>query len=148
VSNTDRTDHTDHTDDGADEVLAAAAELMAAFSAHDAPGYFACFEPQATFLFHNVDHLIPSRAAYEEIWQEWERDGFQVLGCRSFEQRVQMVGDDAAVFSHRVRATLAGEDEVTPERETIIFHRGVDGRWLGVHEHLSLEPVAAQESQA
>ena len=43
-------------------------------------------------------------------------------------------------MTHRVRTSLAGADDVSCERETIVFRRGADGRWLAVHEHLSLDP--------
>jgi ketosteroid isomerase-like protein len=32
-----------------------------------------------------------------------------------------------------------GEHDLA-ERETIVFRRHADGRWLGVHEHLSSQP--------
>jgi ketosteroid isomerase-like protein len=122
-----------------DEVLAAAAAMVAAFGAHDRQGYFASFDTEATFLFHNLDRLVTSRADYEQLWRAWEDDGFRVLGCRSLEPRAQLVSADSAVFTHRVRTMLAGQAEEMPERETIVFRRDPDGRWLGVHEHLSLE---------
>jgi ketosteroid isomerase-like protein len=122
-----------------DDVLAAAAAMVSAFGAHDVAGYFASFDPEATFLFHNLDHLVTSRADYEDLWRAWEKDGFQVIACRSLEPRAQQVSTDSAVFTHRVRTTLAGQPQELPERETIVFRRDPDGRWLGVHEHLSLE---------
>lgn len=133
-----------------DEVLAAAAVCVEAFGAHDAQRYFACFDTAATFLFHSTDRLLDSRQAYETEWQAWEADGFRVLGCVSTDQRVDVWDDPTrgslAVFTHRVqtRLRLAGPDSpVTTqhERETIVFHRGLDGRWLGVHEHLSVDPL-------
>lgn len=122
-----------------DEVLAAAAAMVEAFGAHDVAGYFATFDPEATFLFHNLDHLVTSRAAYQQLWRAWESDGFQVLACRSLEPRAQLLTTSSAVFTHRVRTTLAGQSHELPERETIVFRRDPDGQWLGVHEHLSLE---------
>jgi ketosteroid isomerase-like protein len=38
--------------------------------------------------------------------------------------------------------TSAGATSVLHERETIVFHRQDDGRWLAVHEHLSAAPPA------
>jgi ketosteroid isomerase-like protein len=86
--------------------------------------------------------VLASRAAYEAEFAQWERDGFRVLECISRDQRVQIAGD-AAVFTHRVstRALSGGEEVVTDERETIVFQRDPDGRWLAIHEHLSPTPL-------
>jgi ketosteroid isomerase-like protein len=121
-------------------VLAAAAQLVEAFGAHDVPRYFDCFAEDATFLLHDSDDLIGSRADYLSTWQAWEQDGFRVLGCRSLQPRVQLVTADTAVFTHRVRTTLAGAEEAASERETIVFRRDLAGRWQAVHEHLSIDP--------
>ena len=124
------------------EVGAAAAALVAAFGAHDVDGYFGAFAPEATFLFHTTPRLLASRAAYEVEWRSWEADGFRVLACRSLEPEVHPLTADIAVFTHRVRTLVRdvdGEHDLA-ERETIVFRRGTDGRWLGVHEHLSAEP--------
>jgi len=51
-----------------------------------------------------------------------------------------MITDDVAVFTHRVQTKLVGIDEIQRERESIIFHREANGRWLAVHEHLSIDP--------
>ena len=53
-----------------------------------------------------------------------------------------MLGIDVAVFTHTVRTDLAdGDGSITSgERETIIFQK-IDGHWLGVHEHLSVDPT-------
>jgi ketosteroid isomerase-like protein len=123
----------------ASSALRAAAELVAAFGSHDTRRYFDAFAPEATFLFHAEPALVPNRAAYEAMWADWERDGFRVLSCRSVEPRVDLVTDDVAVFTHGVRTRLAGVEDEQRERETIIFRRDPEGRWLGVHEHLSLD---------
>jgi ketosteroid isomerase-like protein len=104
--------------------------------------YFASFDDDASFVFHNTDEVITSRSRYEQIWRGWERDGFKVLGCRSFDQRVQVLGPDVAIFTHRVRTRVAGEAAELRERETIVFRRDSGGTWLGVHEHLSVDPGA------
>ncbi|GII23884.1 YybH family protein [Planosporangium mesophilum] len=130
-------------DSARDEVLAAARSLVAAFGSHDVPRYFASFADDASFLFHNSDEVITSRSRYEEIWRSWERGGFRVLGCRSLDQRVQLLGPDTAIFTHRVRTLLEGEAAELRERETIVFRRNGSGRWLGVHEHLSADPLSA-----
>ncbi|CUR54874.1 conserved hypothetical protein [metagenome] len=122
------------------EVLDAAAGLVAAFGAHDADAYFGCFSPEATFLFHNHPELIDSRAAYEAIWRGWELEGFRVEGCRSLEPQVLVTDEAGAVFTHRVRTRLAGTADEQAERETMVFRRTAEGRWLVVHEHLSVDP--------
>lgn len=122
------------------EVLAAAARLVARFGAHDSDGYFACFAPEASFLFHNHPHRLDSREAYRALWRQWEsRDGFRVLGCASFDGAVQRLGPDIALFTHRVetRLSLGGAEQMAQERENILFQRQADGCWLAVHEHLS-----------
>jgi len=87
--------------------------------------------------------VLASRAEWES---EWDRlvaeDGFRVLECESRDRRVQLLGPDAAVFSHRVltRSTSSEGELETDERETIVFQRQADGSWLAVHEHLSPMP--------
>jgi ketosteroid isomerase-like protein len=119
--------------------MQAAVDVIAAFGSHDTERYFAGFAPEATFLFHAEPEILPSRAAYEATWASWERDGFRVLSCTSLNPRVDVLTDDVAVFTHSVRTRLAGVDDEQRERETIVFRRTADGRWLGVHEHLSLD---------
>jgi len=66
-----------------------------------------------------------------------------VTACESSAVRIQRVGD-VAVFIHDVRtevSTRAGA-QTSLERETIVFARQEDGRWLAVHEHLSPTPEA------
>jgi uncharacterized protein (TIGR02246 family) len=122
------------------QVRLAAAELVAAFGAHDTERYFAAFTEDATFLFHTAAAPLRSRAEYEAVWKSWEADGFHVLGCVTTDTQVQVLGTDAAVLTHHVRTRLTGEETEQRERETIVFRREPDGRWLGVHEHLSPEP--------
>jgi len=130
------------------EVLSAAEHLVHCFGTGELDGYFASFEPDTTFVFHTTDRVMTSVAEYREEWSAWEReDQFRVLWCRSNDQRVQVHGD-VAIFTHRVltrAATTAGETEAA-ERETIVFHRQGDGNWLGVHEHLSLDPASRGQS--
>jgi ketosteroid isomerase-like protein len=129
-------------DGPAGEVLAAAADLVASFAAHDTVRYFAAFAPEASFVFHTTPQWLPSRADYERLWASWEADGLRVESCVSTEQAVSVVADDTAVFTHRVRTRLAGEDQELRERETIVFRRQGDGTWTAVHEHLSPDPDA------
>jgi uncharacterized protein (TIGR02246 family) len=128
-----------------DQVLAAARGLVEAFGAHDTEAYFASFAPDATFVFYTHGEPLRSRAAYRELWAAWERDGFQVQSCRSADQHVQVLGDDVGVFTHAVHTDVrfGAEAESLDERETIVFRRSEDGRWLAVHEHLS--PVAGDQ---
>ncbi len=121
-----------------EQVLEAAASIVTAFGSHDTEAYFDGFAPEATFVFHNDPTTLGDRAAYEAVWAGWESEGFHVDGCTSTEQAVTLLGDDVAVFTHRVRTQLRGEP-VQHERETIVLARR-GGRWLGVHEHLSPDP--------
>jgi ketosteroid isomerase-like protein len=124
-----------------EQVLEAARHLVDAFGSHDVPRYFASFAADATFVFHSWPAPIESRADYEAIWHAWESDGFRVEGCVSSDQRVHLLTEDVAVFTHSVSTSLAGEAEPQRERETIVFRRETSGRWLGVHEHLSVDPT-------
>jgi ketosteroid isomerase-like protein len=120
-------------------VLAAADRLVDAFARHDRDGYFSAFAPQATFIFHNLNRALRSRAEYEAEWHVWEtRDGFRVRGCRSTDRHVQMTGP-VAIFTHSVETDLSfnGEPSTSTERETIVFERQTSGEWLAIHEHLS-----------
>jgi len=121
------------------DVLVAADHLIRAFARHDPEQYFAAFAPDATFVFHNLDRWLRSRAEYEAEWRRWEtQDGFRVLACESSDRAVMILGA-VAIFTHAVRTTLlvGGETAINSERETIVFARGDDGAWLAVHEHLS-----------
>jgi uncharacterized protein (TIGR02246 family) len=124
------------------EVRAAAERLVAAFGSGQLDDYFACFTDDATFLFHNTPERLESVDAYRRLWDRWVHEhDFRVTGCISSGVRVQILGD-AAVFLHDVITdvmTRAGA-ETLHERETIIFARQGDGRWLAVHEHLSPAP--------
>ncbi|OLP72234.1 DUF4440 domain-containing protein, partial [Salmonella enterica subsp. enterica serovar Javiana] len=121
------------------EVLAAADALVSAFASGDSAAYFACFAPEATFVFHTTPQRLGSRAEYEALWAQWvEEDGFAVVSCASSDQVVQVLGPDVAVFAHDVATVVdvAGAREELAERETIVFVRR-DGAWVAVHEHLS-----------
>ena len=117
----------------------AAQRLITSFGDHDVEAYFASFAPSATFIFHSHPQVVPSRDAYRSLWESWEAEGFRVVSCVSSNQKISAISPEAAVFTHSVRTLLDGADKELFERETIVFHR--DGnRWLGVHEHLSLDP--------
>jgi ketosteroid isomerase-like protein len=119
-----------------------AESLVAAFAASDAAAYFAHFDPDATFLFHDTPGLVGSRADYEALWAEWERDaGFRVLACESTDRHVQQHGD-LAVFTHtvRTRRLVDNTEEELHERETIVLRREGD-TWTCMHEHLSPDPA-------
>ena len=124
-------------------VLAAVDRIIDDFGHHRRDAYFAGFADDATFAFHTSPARLESRAEYEAEWDKWEQDGFRVLACRSTARRVQLLGDDVAVFTHDVETELAdGEGRTTTtERETIVMQRR-DGAWLAVHEHLSPREAA------
>lgn len=125
-----------------EEVRQAAATLVAAFGRGDLEAYFDCFSTDATFLFHSTDALLPSTADYRCEWKRWEDEQrFGVLDCTTSDTEVRLHGD-TAVLTHRVRTTVtsSGVTSVLQERETIVFRRQDDGRWLAVHEHLSPAP--------
>jgi ketosteroid isomerase-like protein len=127
-----------------EEVMVAAAALVAAFGRHDTEAYFAAFAPEATFVFYTAEAPLGSRAAYAELWASWElQDGFRVLSCDSTDRQAQVITDDVVVFSHRVatRVSTSEGEAALDERETIVFARNEDGSWLAVHEHLSPVPV-------
>jgi ketosteroid isomerase-like protein len=123
------------------EVLAAADALVAAFAATDTAAYFACFTPDASFVFHPEAERFDDRAAYERVWAGWLAGGFRVVSCVSSERLVQVYGD-TAVLSHHVVTELevGGERSTSDERETIVFVRDGDGL-RAVHEHLSPVPA-------
>jgi ketosteroid isomerase-like protein len=122
-----------------DEVIAAAAKIVDDFGNHRTSDYFSGFAADASFMFYTHSERLDSRKAYEALWAKWEtEDGFKVHGCRSNSQQVQLMGDDAAVFTHLVSSDIefAGEVSTVEERETIVFAK-VGDNWLAVHEHLS-----------
>jgi ketosteroid isomerase-like protein len=127
-----------------DDVLAAVGQaadrLVSAFGSHDRNGYFAAFDPGATFLFYTAPSLLASRAAYEAEWLSWETEGFHVDECVTSDRRIDVLSEDVAVLTHRVRTRVSGSGDVLRERETIVFRRGAQGHWLAVHEHLSPDP--------
>ena len=130
-------------DPAAEEVMRAAEAIVTAYGAHDTEAYFASFHPDATFVFHTSPERLGSTAEFRAEWERWEReDGLRVLSCRSFDQHVQVWGE-VAVFSHTIESTVrtAEGEESSTERETIVFARRPDGRWLAVHEHLSPLPA-------
>ncbi len=125
------------------DVIAAANSLVDAFSRHNRDAYLAAFAPAATFIFHNLDRVLNSRAEYETEWDLWERrDGFHVVKCTSTDQHVQLHGD-VAVFTHNVETYIRLGDDIVSnfERETIVFEKTPAGNWLAVHEHLSAQPL-------
>ena len=124
------------------EVRQAIGELVAAFGEGRLDDYFGCFAPEATFVFYTSHTRLTSVDAYRALWARWvAEDGFRILSCRTSDTNVQLFAD-VAVVTHSVETTIstnAGEETVH-ERETIVMARGDDGRWLGVHEHLSPMP--------
>ena len=127
-----------------EEVRAAVDRLMEAFSTGDEQGYFDCFHPDATFLFHGVDP-IGSRAEYRALVRTWKDEhGFRVLSSTSHDADVAVFGG-TAVFTHGVTTSqLWDREEATlHERESIVFQRQPDGAWIAIHEHLSSDETSS-----
>jgi ketosteroid isomerase-like protein len=123
------------------EVLQAAAQLVDAFASNATERYFDCFSADATFVFHTLPAPLTSRGAYQDLWQQWQAEGFAVLGCESSNGQVSLHGD-VAIFIHDVATHLRlGTEELhLQERESIVFR--LEGqRWLAWHEHLSTVPA-------
>lgn len=120
------------------QVQLAAAELVAAFASNDSARYFACFSEDATFLFHTLAQPLLTRRAYENLWAQWQAEGFAVLACQSSNPQISLQGE-VAIFMHEVATHIhaAGQDQQLAERETIVFRRYGE-RWLACHEHLSV----------
>lgn len=128
------------------EIAVAADAMVRVFGSNEIDGYFAAFHPDATFIFYNAPVRLESRDEYRAERERWEReDGFRIVGCTSYDQKIQIFGG-VGVFSHRVVTRLGSNsgEETVYERETIVFERQQDGTWLGVHEHLSEDPRGAQ----
>jgi ketosteroid isomerase-like protein len=124
------------------DVMTVAANLVQAFGRHDTEQYFSFFAPEASFVFHTHDQILESRAAWEDLWAEWEESlGYRVLHCESSDQRVQKVTEEVAVFTHTVttRLLMEGGEDTAIERETIVFRLDPTG-WIAIHEHLSPMP--------
>ena len=124
------------------EVREAVAALVAAFGEGRLDDYFGCFSPDATFVFYTTPTRLMSVEEYRALWDRWvAEDGFRVVSCRTFDTNVQAFGS-AAVVTHSVETRISTNQGVDTlhERETIVMARGADGRWLGVHEHLSPQP--------
>ena len=125
------------------QVMEAASLLVAAFAANDTDAYFAAFSEDASFIFHTCEQVLENRAAYRALWDSWQAEGFRVLECQSLNAQAQLINENAAIFYHEVRTrVLAGGQNISSiERETIIFRREDDGRWLACHEHLAAAPT-------
>ncbi|MBK5539730.1 nuclear transport factor 2 family protein [Pseudomonas sp. TH05] len=125
-----------------ENVLNAAAALVAAFARNDREAYFAAFSRDASFVFYTLPQPLLSRDAYQVLWDQWRaEDGFEVLACTSSNAFVSLQGD-VALFIHDVATELRmqGEQHFSQERETIVFRRQQQGHWLACHEHLSAMP--------
>lgn len=125
------------------QVLAAAAHLLDAFGQNRVEDYFACFTPDATFIFHGLDRRLASIADYRTAWAGWVHDlDLRILGAWSRQQTIDFIAPGVALFTHsvQVKASTTNGIDNRRERETVVFVRQPDGRWLGVHEHLSKDP--------
>ena len=126
-----------HPDESA--VLAAADQIVDDFGHHRTGAYFSGFDSEATFAFYTADRRLESRAEYEALWAEWEREnGFAVQACTSSNRRVRVLGEGVALFLHDVTSTISMDGEVSTveDQETIVFQKQ-GGAWIAVHEHLS-----------
>ncbi|MFM7717940.1 MAG: YybH family protein [Actinomycetota bacterium] len=123
------------------DVRAAVAGIIAAFGEERMDDYFARFTPDCSFLFHTTARRMPSVQAYRDEYARWvAEDGFRIRSCETTDTEVQLHGDVAVVTHHVVtHVEVGGRPQVLDERETIVL-RKVDGRWMGVHEHLSESP--------
>jgi ketosteroid isomerase-like protein len=129
-------------EDAEREVKDAAERLVAAFGEGRLDDYFGCFHPGCSFVFYTTGRRLESVADYRREWSRWVAEsGLEILGCRTSDARVQMWGH-FGVLTHSVetRQRTGGGEATVHERETIVFARQPDGRWLGVHEHLSAAP--------
>jgi ketosteroid isomerase-like protein len=127
-----------------DQVLTATDHLIGAFAANDTAAYFACFSPDATFVFHPEASRLDDRAAYESTWASWLDAGWRVVSCISSDRKVQLLGD-TAVLTHTTDTVTSVDGRESPslrERESIVFVLDGD-RVVAVHEHLSPMPATA-----
>jgi uncharacterized protein (TIGR02246 family) len=119
--------------------------LVTAFGEGRLDEYFACFADEATLVFHSAPWL-GSLEQYRTAWDRWvNEDDFAILAVKTDVTSVQRFGD-AVVLTHSIQtrqSTTAGV-EALDERETIVFARQPDGRWLVVHQHLSPRPDVAR----
>lgn len=125
-----------------DDVLEAADRLIAAFGEARVDDYFACFHPDATFVFYTADCRLESRAQWRtEFDRLAEEDRFRIVACTSTARRVQVIGD-VGIFTHDVETSVTSSagPETLHERETIVFAKQTDSIWLAIHEHLSPLP--------
>ncbi|HKS13959.1 MAG TPA: nuclear transport factor 2 family protein [Pseudomonas sp.] len=120
------------------QVRQAAADLVDAFASNDTARYFDCFSEDASFFFHTLPQPLHSRRAYQDLWQQWQAEGFAVLGCQSSNASVSVQGE-VAIFMHDVATHIrqGGVEHRLQERETIVFRLHGE-RWLACHEHLSV----------
>jgi ketosteroid isomerase-like protein len=106
-----------------DQVLQAAADLVAAFARNDREAYFGAFSADASFVFYTLEQPLLSRDAYQALWDSWRaEDGFEVLSCTSSNAFVSLQGDETIVFKKHASSL---------EQQ---------GHWLACHEHLSAMP--------
>ncbi|KUM31489.1 ketosteroid isomerase [Arthrobacter sp. EpRS66] len=131
------------------DVLSAANKIVDAFATTNTQEYFSFFAPEASFIFHPESARLNDRASYESLWNSWLAEGWQVTGCRSSQQLVQVFAG-GAIFSHTVATDIktgTDEENITTdsyvERETIVFRQEEDGSLIAIHEHLSTVPEEA-----
>jgi uncharacterized protein (TIGR02246 family) len=123
------------------EILEAYERLVAAFREGRLDDKFACFADDATIV--DGARWFGSLDEYRTEWERWaaDDDGSAVPSVETRVMNLRMLGD-AAILVHAIESrerTDAGE-ETANERETIVFAKQPDGRWLIVHQHLSPLP--------
>ena len=66
----------------------------------------------------------------------------RILGAAAQQQTVDFIAPGVALYTHSVQVKVSTKNGVEQrrERETVVFVRQSDQRWLGVHEHLSKDP--------
>ncbi len=122
------------------QVLEAYERLVSAFREGRWDDKFACFAPEATVI--DGAQWFSSLEEYRSAWERWaagQQDGSDVLSVETNVMKVHMLGD-VAVLVHSIHMRQRPDEETGHERETIVFGKQPDGRWLVVHQHLSPQP--------
>jgi uncharacterized protein (TIGR02246 family) len=121
------------------QVLEAYERLVAAFREGRWDDKFACFAPEATVV--DGEQWFGSSDEYRSAWERWaagQQNGSAILSVDTSVMKLHMLGDVAVlVHSIHMRQRTDEGEETAHERETIVFAKQSDGRWLVVHQHLS-----------
>jgi ketosteroid isomerase-like protein len=124
------------------QVLEAYERLVSAFREGRWDDKFVCFAPEATVV--DGAQWFGSLDEYRSAWEQWvakQQDGSAILSVDTSVMKLHMLGDVAVlVHSIHLRQQTNEGEETAHERETIVFAKQPDGRWLIVHQHLSPQP--------